>query len=90
MRNLQGVMAKVLDCDIVESSNFNFTFTFTFRLMPLEKTINPFYPPPSMRENKYRYLSSTRIDLALNNPRRLICHSINYIPAFKLLVLDFN
>ena len=60
-----GVVANVLDCDIVVS-DFEFQSRYYVHFW---KRYEPPYPP------SYKYHScSTRMVVILNNPRSLICH----------------
>ena len=43
----RGIVANVLDCDIVVSSNSSHTIRFTIGLTPMGKGLSPLYPPPA-------------------------------------------
>ena len=64
-------MANVLNCGIVVSG-FELLSYANFQTNTLRKGIN--YFKPQLWVLQYYNCSSTRKDLVLNNPRRLICH----------------
>ena len=45
------IVANILDCDIVESSNSSHAIAFIFELIPLGRVWTPIIPPPSYRLN---------------------------------------
>ena len=55
--SLQGIVANVLDFEIIMSLKPNWVITFNFRLIPLGKGMNPLIPHPQLW---VKYCSSTR------------------------------
>ena len=65
-----GVIVNVIDYDVVVGDfNSKPANMFTFRLITLIKDLNCLSPSYELNNT-----TSTRMALALNNPRRLICH----------------
>ena len=70
----RGVVANVLKLtSLLASSDSGCFIAFTFGLIPSRK-VRTFLLLPELWVLSYHYCSSTRLKLALNNPRRLICH----------------
>ena len=69
--SLCEVMVNVLDCGF-ESSDFELLSRSLSDKYPWERIESPCLP--DYRLNSNHYSSSTRMALALNNPRRLMCH----------------
>ena len=68
-------MVKALDCGIT-SLNSSCTITFTFGKYPWERH-EPRYPPIyGLNSTPTAPKKKKKIDLALDNPRRLICYEI--------------
>ena len=66
-------MVKALDCVIVASEfELQSHYYVHFRTNPLRKSITPL--SSQLWGKRYHYHFSRRMDLTLNNPRRLICH----------------
>ena len=71
-RSPYGVAANKLDCDIIVSSNSCYTITFNLVLILLGKIRNLL--SLLVMGDLNHYCSSIRMDLALNNPQRLMCN----------------
>ena len=70
-------MVKALDCSIIAREfELQSRYYVHFRTNTLEKDMNPLYPPIYGLDSSTTLLLKKRMDLELNNPRRVICHEI--------------
>ena len=71
--NPHGVVANLLNCDILASLNVNRAITLAFKQIPLGKAWTHL-SLPQLRVKQYQNCSSTRLALVENNPRELESH----------------
>ena len=84
IRILCDVVVNGLECDILVSEfKIQSCYFANFRTKTQKKDIEPFYPPPWVK--KYQCCYSTRMALALNNSRKLICHQVKIKLFFSRL-----